>query len=149
MGKHLSLAHLLLNMLEGLDTELRTIRSTLDEVGVSVGLLYGSMAKGSSDSESDIDIAVYIDGDPMDPEYTNKLVSLMSKLDTRIDRDVDVTDLKTSNKRFASRILDDAKVIYDPDGKGTEVINSISTIIPSKSELDSETSQLKKQLRND
>jgi len=126
--------------------DLETIRETLQDHPVRLGLLFGSAASGTMHGDSDLDIAVVLNGDPEDDEYVRRLSHLLTELHGSGSKEVDLVDLRTVDARFAGRITESSKVIYDPDGRAEGILDDIPTERPSKDELREETSELRDRL---
>ena len=100
-------AHWLL--LSGLRRALRT------EQGVRLAVLYGSLARGDEDADSDLDLLI---------SFTENRPSAGGELAVRLervnDRRVDIADLERVEARaplLLERVLDEGRVLVDRDGQ--------------------------------
>ena len=65
-------------------------------VGVHAIILYGSVARGTDERDSDVDIALVLDS-PLTPEQEDRLADLVVELDLKYDRVFSVIDLAQSD----------------------------------------------------
>lgn len=121
----------------------RNIIPVLEKHKVKVAVVYGSVYRGEHNSDSDIDIAVYLEGDKKDPEYTERYISLIDSLNNASDREVDVVDIRTCRESFANRIVRNSKVIYDPNDESSTLLSSYKKEYPTDSELKEEREKLR------
>lgn len=95
-------------LLLGLRKALRT------EPKVRLAVLYGSVARGHEDADSDLDLLVSLpDDEPM------AVTGLATRLDRICDRDVDVARLDRIEKTaplLLERVIDEGRVLVDRDG---------------------------------
>jgi uncharacterized protein len=77
-------------------------------------VLFGSIAKGTSHNESDIDIAYLSDKKCLD-RYEIFMIS--QELAAKLGRDVDLIDLNQASTVFQAQIIHTGKVIYCIDDK--------------------------------
>lgn len=84
------------------------------EPNVSLAVLFGSVARGDDDEESDVDLLV----DLRDPDFSNR-VALAKRLRKHIDRPLEVVALEDALSRPALivEILRDGRVLADRDGR--------------------------------
>ncbi|MDR4950438.1 type VII toxin-antitoxin system MntA family adenylyltransferase antitoxin [Neobacillus cucumis] len=75
-------------------------------------VLFGSMAKGTFHSESDIDIAYLSDNKDLD-KY--EIFMLSQVLAANLGRDVDLIDLNQASTVFQAQVIHTGKVIYCTD----------------------------------
>jgi uncharacterized protein len=95
-----------------LDKELTEIVKLL-KASISPQLIYlfGSSAKGTSRAESDLDIA-FLSPVTLD-EY--EVFMLAQQLATKVNRDVDLVDLRKASTVFQGQIVATGKIIYSID----------------------------------
>lgn len=84
------------------------------EPNVSLAVLFGSVARGDDDEESDVDLLVGL----RDPELSSR-VALAGRLRKRIDLPLEVIALEDALRRapFMVEILRDGRVLVDRDGR--------------------------------
>lgn len=85
------------------DTEalVARIRPVLEEHGVQRASLYGSMAKGTANEGSDVDLLVEL---PEDRSLLD-LVALQRDLEAALDRPVDVAEYETLHPLIRDQVL--------------------------------------------
>ena len=88
------------------------VETLKDAVSPSVIYLFGSAATGHIRHDSDIDIAFLSDKQSFD-HYERFM--LAQQLAERLQRDVDLIDLKEANTVFQAQIVSNGKVIYCAD----------------------------------
>jgi predicted nucleotidyltransferase len=96
-------------LLSGLRRALRT------EQGVRLAVLYGSLARGDEDADSDLDLLVSFAED-----RPSTGVELAVRLERANDRRVDIADLRRIEARvplLLDRVLDEGRVLVDRDGQ--------------------------------
>lgn len=96
-------------LLAGLRQALRTQRV------VRLAVLYGSLARGDEDADSDLDLLVSAVGDERAAE-----MDLIARLRSVTDRRIDVAHLNRIDDRaplLLDRILDEGRVLIDRDGE--------------------------------
>jgi predicted nucleotidyltransferase len=83
------------------------------EPNVSLAVLFGSVARGDDDEESDVDLLVGL----CDPDWGNR-AALTTRLRKHIDRPLEVIALEDALRRasFMLEILRDGRVLVDRDG---------------------------------
>lgn len=95
------------------------LRSALrTEPNVSLAVLFGSIARGDDDEESDVDLLVGF----REPEL-GKGAKLAGRLSKHIDVQLDVIPLERALRRasFMVEILRDGRVLVDRDGRWSEL----------------------------
>jgi uncharacterized protein len=75
-------------------------------------VLFGSMAKGTFHTESDIDIAYLSDNKVLD-KYEIFIIS--QDLSAKLGRDVDLMDLNQASTVFQAQVIHTGKVVYCTD----------------------------------
>jgi predicted nucleotidyltransferase len=85
-------------------------RADLEQLGVTSAAITGSISRGDFDSGSDIDIVVYFD--PSVVTTTFALARIKRKLETWLDRDVDIISGRALSRSTHRRILEDARVVF-------------------------------------
>lgn len=89
------------------------IREVLDEAPVTVGVLYGSQARGDATPSSDVDLAVAFDESLSSVERTRARVALIERIGTVLGIDnVDVVPLTEVSSRLYQEILEDGHILY-------------------------------------
>ena len=86
-----------------------TVGATLADHPVSVGLLFGSRARGESHERSDVDVAVaFTDTDPGDPGHVTARLALDADLALALGTDgIDVVDLQSVPQSLVRAIFRD------------------------------------------
>jgi predicted nucleotidyltransferase len=105
--------------ISGLRAALRT------EPNVSLAVLFGSVARGDDDEESDVDLLVGL----RDPELGSR-VALAARLRKHIDLPLDVIALESALSRpsFIVEILRDGRVLADRDGRWPEMRDQLPSL---------------------
>jgi len=89
------------------------IREVIEEAPVTLGILYGSQARGDATPSSDIDLAVAFDESLSSVERTRARVALIERIGAVLGTDeVDVVPLIEVSSRLYQEILDDGYVLY-------------------------------------
>jgi predicted nucleotidyltransferase len=98
--------------ISGLRAALRT------EPNVSLAVLFGSVARGDDDEESDVDLLVGL----RDPGLSNR-VALVKRLRKHVDPPLEVIALEDALRRASLmvEILRDGRVLVDRDGRWSEL----------------------------
>lgn len=78
---------------------------------VSLGILYGSAAKGKTRMDSDVDLAIA--GEKSLPK--DSLINIIEILATKLNRPIDLVDLKETNGTLLHQIISKGKLIYCTD----------------------------------
>lgn len=90
-----------------------------DELGLQLAILYGSAVTGKMRAGSDIDIAVLFDR----PLSAEQKMMLMSRLERKLQRDVDLVDLFSLSGTILKQVLCQGRVlIQTKPGALTELI---------------------------
>lgn len=94
-----------------------TIATVLSDHPVTVGILFGSRARGDADAGSDVDVAVTFESlEPGDDGYNDALFGLSAALATELGTDdVDVVDLQTTSPTLARVIFEEGIVLVGAD----------------------------------
>jgi predicted nucleotidyltransferase len=90
-------------------SEAKTVLS--EEQGLMLAILYGSAATGSMRTDSDVDIALLFDV-PMNAE---RKMEIISRLGSRLQREVDLVDLHTLNGTILKQILRKGRVLIQAE----------------------------------
>lgn len=91
------------------------LTSLFDASDVVLAYLFGSEAKGTTNRESDIDIAVLLSDQVPEAEYGQRLVALSAELIGIFQRDeIDVALLNNAPPLLAFQVVRHGVVIYDP-----------------------------------
>lgn len=96
---------------ENLDID--SIVEILDGLPVTLGILFGSYARGEATQLSDIDLAVEFDESLTSSERTQNRIALIEQLSTTLETDeIDVIPLSSAPSALVSDILMDGILIY-------------------------------------
>lgn len=76
--------------------------------------LFGSYAKGTARTDSDVDIAILF-SEPTPARLGGASDQLARRLETALDRDVDVVDLSRAPADLVHRVLRDGLLLMDRD----------------------------------
>lgn len=87
----------------------KKITPLLEEYGISYAALFGSVARGQDQKDSDVDLLVRL-GRPMGMV---KYMRFVNGLEASLNKKVDVVTEKSLNKYIRPHILSDLKVIYE------------------------------------
>ena len=92
------------------------IRTVLEAHPVRLGVLFGSQARGTSDSHSDVDVAVAFDASLSDDQRSRALIDLVVGLTRALGTDdIDVVDLDAVCADVGAKALEDGLVLVgDP-----------------------------------
>ena len=91
------------------------LTSLFDGCDVVLAYLFGSEAKGSTNRESDIDIAVLLSDQIPQAEYGQRVVDLNTELIGIFQRDaIDVALLNNASPLLAFQVVRHGVIIYDP-----------------------------------
>ena len=91
------------------------LTSLFDASDVVLAYLFGSQVKGTTNSESDIDIAVLLSDQIPQSEYGQRVVDLNTELIGIFQRDaIDVALLNNAPPLLAFQVVRHGVVIYDP-----------------------------------
>lgn len=88
-----------------------TILDVLKDIDKDFVYIFGSLAKGTEDDNSDIDVAFYSHND-YDPFEIFILAQNIGKV---LKREVDLIQLKNSSTVFQKEVLEHGRVIYEKD----------------------------------
>jgi len=75
--------------------------------------LFGSIATGTENKFSDVDIAVLFDNNVPPVQYTQRQLCIMDELSRILDKDVDVVVLNTANSFLKFIIIKTGRKVYD------------------------------------
>ena len=86
-----------------------TIRTVLADYPVTVGVLFGSLARGDTTEASDIDVAVAFDADTRaDAQHADQRLALSTDLALELGTDdVDVVDLRAASPGLVRAVFTD------------------------------------------
>lgn len=87
------------------------IINSLDEINIGFAYIFGSCVKGNFRKESDIDIAIY--GEEEFDDYT--LFMKAQEIAVKLNRDIDLIDLKKVSTVFAVQIFSTGELIICND----------------------------------
>lgn len=89
------------------------IREVLDDAPVTLGILYGSQARGDATPSSDVDLAVVFEESLSSVERTRARVALIERIGAVLGTDdVDVVPLPEVSSRLYQEILEDGHLLY-------------------------------------
>jgi len=92
---------------------LDTVRGVLDAAPVSVGVLYGSVARGDSHGRSDVDIAVAFEGADEPAQRARDRLELIDDLSAVLGTDdVDVVPISAAPPELRRSIRRDGVLVY-------------------------------------
>ena len=95
----------------GLDVD--RIADVLDDAPVTVGVLYGSYARGDQHGRSDVDVAVGFETSMTPTERTRARLSLIARLSADLGTDdVDVVPLSGVSPEVLDEIREDGILVY-------------------------------------
>ncbi len=104
----------------------RLRRALRTEHGVRLAVLYGSLARGDEDADSDLDLLIsFVDARPLAG------VELAVRLERVNDRRVDIADLERVEARaplLLDRVLDEGRVLVNREGQWRMLLGRRSTI---------------------
>ena len=90
------------------DLDVDAIVEILEEAPVTLGVLFGSYARGDERATSDVDVAVELDPELSSMERTRARLSLIERLSVALGRDaVDVIPLSTAPEELRREIGDE------------------------------------------
>lgn len=93
-----------------------SIVALLDDLPVTLGVVYGSHARGEATPGSDVDLAVAFRTAIPDLERTHARLALIDRLSVHLGHDVDVVPLSAVSAALQRAIREEGIVIYgDPD----------------------------------
>lgn len=99
--------------LEGYNTDMKTIEKILEEYPIEFAYLYGSAAKGTERSFSDLDLGLIVE-DSLNPEkYLELEIEISTKIDKvlpRVESDVRIFNFAPLNYRI--QLVQEGKLIY-------------------------------------
>jgi predicted nucleotidyltransferase len=88
-------------------------RALADDPGIAYALVFGSAARGTAHTHSDVDVAIGLsEGQRL---TALELGDLVSRLEEAVGRSVDVVDLEVAPPGLAYRIFRDGKVLVEKD----------------------------------
>lgn len=95
------------------DLDVGTIVQVLDDAPVTLGVLYGSHARGDSTPDSDIDLAVEFEESLSSGERTRERLGLIERLTMQLETDdVDVVPLPRVSAELLEEIIADGVLVY-------------------------------------
>lgn len=99
------------------------VRSTLEEHPVRLAILFGSHATGRTHRDSDVDIAVELDGlQPGDDGFNEAFFGLIAALTRALGTDdVDVVDVHTLGPDFAAAVFEHGTLILGDEDRLEEL----------------------------
>lgn len=96
--------------IDGVDIE--TLREVLEESPITLGVLYGSVARGTDHERSDIDVAVEFDEDLSSTDRTDARLSLIERLAIALGTDdVDVVPIARVPHSLLDEIRTDGVIL--------------------------------------
>jgi predicted nucleotidyltransferase len=98
----------------------KRIRGKLHEYsGIRLAIMFGSMAMGTEQAESDLDIAILADK-PLDADMKTEIIADLAEI---TNRPVDLVDLKTVGEPLLGQILTQGKRLLGNDHDYAMMIN--------------------------
>lgn len=95
-----------------LPVDVDAIRRVLEELPVTLAVLYGSQARGEATTTSDVDLAVAFDDSLNSVERTRARLALIERLSAALDTDdVDVVPLGQATPELVREIVADGVLI--------------------------------------
>ncbi len=88
--------------------------SLLDTAGVVTAYLFGSMARGDGNAESDVDVAILFDHQPQ-PSLESMPLDLEARLERLLGRPVQIVVLNRASPDLVHRVLRDGQILVDRD----------------------------------
>ena len=85
------------------------------ERGVAAVYLFGSVARGESRPDSDLDVAVLLDPAPERRTYESLRLDLRVKLESGLGREIELVVLNHPPPDLVHRALRDAVLVIEPD----------------------------------
>ncbi|MGQ9583942.1 MAG: type VII toxin-antitoxin system MntA family adenylyltransferase antitoxin [Anaerolineae bacterium] len=82
---------------------------------VVVAYLFGSVAQGRANAQSDVDVAVLLEGDLSEHAFVERQLDLMLALDNYADREVQVTLLNRASPLLAYQVTRYGVLLYERD----------------------------------
>jgi predicted nucleotidyltransferase len=126
------------------------IQSVISQYPLSLVLVFGSAARNTRDSDSDIDLAVEFDDiRPEDDGYSETYLGLLSDLDDALSCNVDVVDVHTMSPQFAYVVFDEGMLLLGSETRREEIRCTIVGESPSVSEGRDRVSAAAKRLREE
>ena len=113
---------------------------------VLFAVVYGSVYRGEDSGGSDIDTAVYLEGDKDHKDYTERYISLINSLNNISEKKVDTTDIRTCRRTFASRISRNSKIIYNPKSVAGDKLDKYKSDYPDSKEIRKKREELKNRI---
>lgn len=114
--------------ISGLDTG--AVAQVLEEAPVSIGVLYGSYARGEQRTQSDIDVAVSFADSLSSLERTRTRLSLITRLSDALGTDrIDVVPLDEAPPSLVTEILADGVLIVGSETAIEEYVENTDTDI--------------------
>lgn len=104
-----------------------TIATVLSDHPVTVGILFGSRARGDPDVGSDVDVAIaFEDVEPGDPGYNEALFGASADLSEALATDdVDVVDVRQAPPELARTIFEEGTVVVGTNDGVEAVRNAV------------------------
>lgn len=114
---------------ETLDERVRSeLVSVLSRHPVSFALLFGSAARDSMGTDSDVDVAVeFQDLRPSDETYNRVYLQLVTDMAAALDVDVDIVDVHTMSPRFAATVFESDEILVGTEDRRIELKAELAT----------------------
>lgn len=126
------------------------LRDSLERHPVSFAMVFGSVAREETTSESDVDIAVEFEGfRPEDDGYSDVYLGLCSDLDEALPVETDVVDVHSLSPSFARIVFDDGVVILGSDERRSELEREVAGEQPTVSDARDRIAAAARRMRED
>ncbi len=98
------------------------IERVLSRHSVGFAVVFGSVARGTTNRKSDIDVAIEFEHlRPGDTGYSDTYLRLLSELDAVVSADIDVVDVHSMTPRFARAVFDTDELLIGTEKRRNEL----------------------------
>jgi predicted nucleotidyltransferase len=106
---------------------LAELRSAFDQHPVRLAFCFGSQATGPLHDDSDIDLAIELDGvQPGDEAYNDVFFEVYSSVTAVLDReDVDLVDIHSASNSLARAVFDTGVLLYGEPERAEQLRNRV------------------------
>ncbi|QLH76811.1 nucleotidyltransferase domain-containing protein [Halosimplex rubrum] len=109
------------------EAELSRIREEFSRNRVSFAMVFGSVARGGTRPNSDLDLAVsFEDLDPEDEGYSDAYLRLRSAIADAVPFDVDIVDVRTMPETFAESAFDHGVTVLGSEAERAELESELT-----------------------
>lgn len=118
----------------------RTVESVLADHPVSVGILFGSRARGESHTQSDVDVAVVFEkSEPGEPGYLDARLRLGADLALALGTGaVDVIDLRSAAPALVRAVFRDGTRLVGSEERADRLREALLQDVPENSRTPAE-----------